>query len=78
MTRNEEVEAKESTENQLEEARDLLDEKRDVYFPAAVEAELRTRFELFDRNGDGLLTLPELKVKWNLLGNLNRRSVLWL
>ena len=79
MTRTPEECEKEDTETQLEEARDLLDEKREVYFPATVEAEYRGRFELFDRNGDGLLSLTELKVVIIICtGYLIDRSSLWL
>ena len=42
---------------------EILEKKKDEYFPVPEETETRARFELFDRNGDGLLNLKELQVR---------------
>ena len=62
MTRTELEIDKKSTIEHLQESKALLANKKSTYFPEELESQIRARFELFDRDGDGLLVLPELKV----------------
>jgi Ca2+-binding EF-hand superfamily protein len=56
-----EIEEK-TTIHEIEDSKGLLANKKEVYFPEEIESQIRARFELFDRDGDGLLVLSELKV----------------
>lgn len=62
LTRDELEKESKTTIEEIEESKGLLANKKELYFPEELESQIRARFELFDRDGDGLLVFFELQV----------------